>query len=152
MNGTPDILAGLRDIVAPAPPPVWPPAPGWWLIGCSAAAIALLVWMRAKKRLARSARTAALKQFSRIAALPAQPAIAELSTLMRRAAMTKFPRTDVAALTGRDWLEFLDQSGATDQFCNGPGRILASAPYQNQVAEQCDGAIALCRQWIVRVL
>ena len=152
MNGAPELLDGLRDIVMPAAPPIWPPAIGWWLVAVVAIAVTIFSWIAVSRLLTGAAKRDALRRLSHIATLPPQDAASELSSLMRRAALTKFPRLEVAGLVGRDWLEFLDRSGETDQFSNGAGRILAFAPYQKQGAEDCAETIAICRKWIAHVL
>ena len=152
MNNRAHFIDRLRDIVLPVEPSIWPLAPGWWLAALiMTVSVALLfVWIR--DRLAGAARRSALKQLAQLAALPPRLAIAELSVLMRRVALTRYPRSQVASLVGHDWLAFLDRSGATDQFTSGPGKVLATGPYSSRVDEDCERVLALCRQWISRVL
>jgi len=54
----------------------------------------------------------------------------DLSTLMRRAAITAEDRRRVAGLTGREWLAWLDGGLSGRPFSEGPGRCLADAPYR----------------------
>lgn len=73
---------------------------------------------------------------------------AELATLLRRAAMNRHPRVQVAGLTGRDWLEFLDDD--THQFTNGVGACLSTAPYARGQAPDFDALFTLCEKWVRR--
>ena len=50
-----------------------------------------------------------------------------LSRLLRRYALARFPGQRAAALTGEDWLSFLDAHGGGGRFRDGPGRLLADA-------------------------
>jgi len=129
-------LAQLRDIHLPAPVSWWPPAPGWWLL---AAALLLsvsgLFWWQRRRRRSRWRRIA-LGELARLRALlkshQAQPQtlVGDLSILLRRAALSCFPRAEVAALHGERWLAFLDRIlGAGSSFQSGDGRLLAVAPY-----------------------
>jgi hypothetical protein len=81
---------------------------------------------------------------------PAQAAhhLGELSILLRRVALTRYPRQKVAALTGDEWLKFLDQTGGNGQFSNGPGKILATGPYQTNIAIDIEKLLPLLRSWI----
>jgi len=73
---------------------------------------------------------------------------AELATLLRRAAMNRHPRAQVAGLTGRDWLEFLDND--THHFTEGVGACLVTAPYARVQAVDLDALLALCETWVRR--
>jgi hypothetical protein len=73
---------------------------------------------------------------------------AELATLLRRAAMNRHPRAQVAGLTGRDWLEFLDDD--RHQFTKGIGAWLATAPYARAQTVDFDALFALCETWVRR--
>ena len=53
----------------------------------------------------------------------------QLPVLLKRAALSIWPREDVASLTGRDWHRFLDESAAMDEFCSGVGDILDQLAY-----------------------
>ena len=57
-------------------------------------------------------------------------AIALLSQLLRRIALSVYPRAQVAGLCGGAWLSFLDaHSPVPLGFSEGPGKLLASEPY-----------------------
>ncbi len=147
----------LRDIHLPGAPPVWPPAPGWWLLGAlllaglAAAAVRLRDRRRAWRRRERiMAELDGLLQ-------PPQPGPAAgcgpellggVSALLKRAALSRFPRTEVASLTGPDWLAFLDRTGGAGGFVAGPGRVLESGAYAPE--QDCDATavVELARRWL----
>jgi len=132
----PDPLAGLRDWHLPDPVSWWPPAPGWWLVAglaLGAGALALVLWRR-RWRQGAAVRTAlgeleALRGQLGTGLAPGGFAAA-VSILLRRLALTRFPRERVAGLSGASWLAFLDATGGGDAFSHGPGRMLGELPYR----------------------
>ena len=52
-----------------------------------------------------------------------------LPELLKRVALTAWPRDEVAALTGEHWHRFLDRSGSMDRFGAGAGRALDRLAY-----------------------
>jgi hypothetical protein len=69
--------------------------------------------------------------------------------LLRRVAVSRHPRAQVASLTGRRWLEFLDSVSGDTGFSGGPGRILADAPYNPALRpDNIPDLIDLCRRWL----
>ena len=143
----------LRDIHLPPAPGWWPPAPGWWaLVVIGIAAIAGLWWWRTRHR-RLSAGTAARREIERLrrAAHEMGPALLaqELSVLLRRAAVSFYPRTDAAAITGENWLRFLDQPLTGQPFSTGQGRLIAELPYRRVVtATEAGPLLDLCAQWV----
>ena len=147
-----DPLSELRDIHLPPPPPLWPPAPGWWLLAVAVLALAavgirlaLLWWRRGRRR------RAATRVLRRLRARyeggeEAGTLAAELAIVLRRAAMSRHPRARVAGLTGRAWLEFLDDDA--HQFTEGVGRHLATAPYSRAETVDLNALLALCEKWV----
>ncbi|MEN8261656.1 MAG: DUF4381 domain-containing protein [Pseudomonadota bacterium] len=77
--------------------------------------------------------------------------VRRLSVLMRRIAVSTYPRTEVAGLTGAAWLDFLDGSTPHKPFAQGAGRLLADAPYRSQLDEDLGELFALCEDWIRRL-
>lgn len=144
-----DPLAQLRDIHLPAPVSWWPPAIGWWLLlllSCLCVVGGWWLWRRHQSALSKRV---ALSEWQRITQLqPAQQLVA-LSTLLRRCALVWYPRHEVAAIVGDAWLSFLDFSGNTNQFSQGPGQVLALGPYQCQPpTTSLQELQSLCQQWI----
>jgi hypothetical protein len=149
-----DPLSGLRDIHLPPPPPVWPPAPGWWLLallatGAVAVAVrhAFLSWRRGAARRAAVRSLADLRDRFHNGEAP-EVLTAELSKLLRRAAMVRHPRARVAGLTGDDWLAFLDDD--EHRFSEGVGTCLVSAPYARAANVDLEALLVLCEKWVRR--
>jgi Ca-activated chloride channel family protein len=53
----------------------------------------------------------------------------EAPLLLKRAALSAWPREKVAGLVGADWHRFLDASADTDRFCSGVGALLDRLAY-----------------------
>lgn len=147
----------LRDIHAAAPPDFWPPAPGWWLL--AAAALALLVYgvlvlVRHHRRRRRRQRIlGALDELEHAGVTDTAQFVSAVSTLLRRVALMQYSRSEVASLTGEAWLRFLDDTGGNGTFVDGPGKVLATAPYvpDPEVASRAQ-LLGLAREWIKRNL
>lgn len=129
----------LRDLHLPAAVGGWPPAPGWWLLAALALAslvYAALVLYRRHRR--HAARRLALRELGRLEAAYRRDADVAglargLSSLLRRAMLAYAPRAEVAGLTGRAWLEWLDRGLPARPFSRGPGQSLAALPYRDPV-------------------
>lgn len=94
----------LMDIHLQSPPSAWPLAWGWWVIIFSAIGLLILIgFMLYQNHQARKALNEAKQQLAHLDSIPA------INTLLKRAALSYFTRTEVAPLTGRAWLIFLDQ-------------------------------------------
>lgn len=149
-----DPLAGLRGYRMPEPISWWPPAPGWWaLVVVIILILAALVWWRVRRRRRRAAAYQATRELTRLHAAWAEGGdaatfVRDLSKLLRRFALAAYPRREVAALTGEDWLRFLDRHGGDGQFHDGPGRVLAEAPYRRAAALDPAPLAALVAEWI----
>jgi hypothetical protein len=99
-------LSNLVDIVLPAPAPWWPPAPGWiWasaFLCALAAAWGLATWLRWHRNAYRR---------EAVAELGAEDlTVAQLFGILKRVALVSFGRSEVARLSGLDWMEFLVDS------------------------------------------
>lgn len=156
MPNLPDPLQELRDVHLPDPISWWPPALGWWMVLAGLIVmVGLAFWARSYRQRTRI-RRAALAQFEHVKQHYAvnaddQWAITEVSNLLRRYALAVFPRTDVAGLSGQSWLKFLDTTGSTNQFSDGPGQALRSGPYQSHGSLSASDLFPLVERWIRQV-
>jgi hypothetical protein len=160
VNADPTSLDRLHDIVAPPPAPWWPPAPGWyWVLGFLLVGILVILLMALACWQRNRYRREALAELARL-----EPALGELATraaalgvlaeLLKRVALTAFPREQVANLTGPDWFEFLDHTGRTTGFSEGRGAILERAVHDPRTAAALDEPrarelLSLVRHWLV---
>lgn len=153
MNATPDLP--LRDIHLPPPVGWWPPAPGWWLAALAIIALSWgLLWVIRRMR-RTGVRAAALRELEAIGNntdLSPEERGRRLSMLIRRVALSLYPRRDVAGLTGSDWLSWLDGVQHGTSFSDGPGRLLGELAYRRDAASEQELAelIAACRTWLER--
>lgn len=159
MINTPEGLAGLHDVVAPVPVSWAPQTVGWAVL--AAALVVLLAWLgwRAWQwARANRYRKEALAEIDRIAeALRGDPAgglaaLGAVNEILKRTALTAWPRRSVASLAGEGWLAFLDATADGQDFRSGPGRVLADqvyAPSGLPAAEDERRAFfATVRRWI----
>jgi hypothetical protein len=116
MNLDFEFAARLRDLHPPEAPPWWPPAPGWWLALLVVLALAAIAVHRLQPRWRRFFLRRRL-----LAALDAAVTAAEISQLLRAAALARFPQDAAAGLQGADWVAFLESRDRT------PGRFAALA-------------------------
>ncbi|OAN11215.1 hypothetical protein A3K86_19855 [Photobacterium jeanii] len=97
----------LADIILPTPPSAWQLAWGWWvLITLVIVTLILTVWQLHRYKKQRLAQKAALTQ---LALYQQDDNLKAINTLLRQAALSYFPRQEVASLHGHAWLAFLDQ-------------------------------------------
>ncbi len=156
MPNASDPLQELRDVHLPDPISWWPPAFGWWMIVVALfVVVCLVLWARAYRQRTRPRRLA-LAQLQEVkqqfaAHSDEQQTITLLSGLLRRVAIAVFPRSHVAGLSGQSWLQFLDQTGHTTQFSDGPGQCLLSGPYQPHGPASAADLIPLIERWIQQV-
>lgn len=150
----PDALQ-LRDIHLPGSADVWPPAPGWWVAGAVILGlltwIGFLLWRRLQLWQQRKQILGLLQQLEQSATDTRTPEfLAQLSRLLKRIALMRFPGRVIAPLSGREWLRFLDDTGGNGGFCTGPGQVLADGPYVRDLPDTLDtrALTPLVRDWI----
>ena len=153
-------LSALHDITVPEPTS-WAPATTAWfvLFGLLAVGMALVVIGALRRYRGNRYRREALARLDAIDAALADPArrpevIASLPTITKQVGLAISPREEVAKLSGKPWLAYLDATYRGDAFSNGPGRLLPTIAYasptsltaipETEVAE----LIALLRDWI----
>lgn len=143
----------LRDIHLPDPIGWWPLAPGWWilLIGIPVLIFALVWLWRFLRR--KTPRKLALAELEAIAKSPedTREKVRQIAILLRRTALSVYPRADVAGLVGDEWLAFLDIPLKRKDFSEGAGRLLIEAPYRREVDTDLDALFTLCREWVKRL-
>ncbi len=142
----------LRDIHLPGAVDWWPLAPIWWVILLLIIITPLAILQYRKWKESRFI-TIALKQFESIKQHYQQHQdssryIKELSILLRQSVMTLVSREQTASVTGEQWLKLLDRLGDTDEFTQGAGRMLITAPYKDQPVENIEALESLIIRWI----
>lgn len=143
----------LRDMQVPEAIGWWPLAPGWWLLLCLLVIILIALTYFIRKKL-HDPRRAAIQELRSIQRRygehqDKQLLLVECNTLMKRLALTLYPRHQVAALSGQRWLAFLRDSSSKLDISQL--EILAQGPYQTSVELSSDELIQNCRQWIKQV-
>ncbi len=135
-----DPLAQLREIHTPEAIANWPPAIGWWILLVLTVVVIIYLtffiykyWHNNRyRKIAANALASAYRQYQ--SNNSKQQYLLQYSALLRRAALTRHTNQQVAGLTGVEWLNFLDQTLGSNEFSQGPGKVIVTAPYQ----QTCD--------------
>jgi hypothetical protein len=139
-------LDKLHDFYQP-PPPTWTPQTlGWCIVFAIAGLILLWIIVHGIRRWLRDRyRREALRELALL-----QPR--QFSALLKRTALTAWPREKVASLNGEAWLHFLDTSAKTDHFLNSPGSRLEEIALQpGTVSDEEEQQLRkLAAEWIRR--
>lgn len=150
------ILHGIEEVHLPETVSWWPQTIGWKVLGLLLL-IAVAYWLsvQAKKWWRNRYRRDAL---SRLASLEQradewQQVVRQLPFLLKATALQAYPRSDVAQLSGTQWLEFLDSQFEGPAFRDGPGQGLLEIAYQPESQWRlsqldAESLISLSRRWI----
>ncbi len=131
----------------------WPPAIGWWILAILIPLLCYFIY-RGYKWLTRKTvvKTAKKLLFSlkQDAQLADADKLKQLSSLIRRVAISLSSREQTASLTGQKWLEYLDSSVSGSPFTQGVGKVFATNQYHKNPTHNLDinSIIALCEDWI----
>ena len=148
-------LAQLADIHAAAEPALWPPAPGWWVLGAVLLiVIAALLRKAARKHAVRKRRRAWLAALA-VLRTKHDPGsdphayVAAVNRLFRAVALRAFPDTGCARLEGEAWVSFITglmpESADTETLA-----VLARGPYEPAPAVDTAALEALAASWVNR--
>jgi Ca-activated chloride channel family protein len=146
---TPVTLVDLIDQLVPPPEPpaisMMPQTWGWIILAaCLLVAVLIVFWRWRTRYLAIAYQREALAALRADGSNPQTVAL-----VLRRCALAAFPRSDVAGLSGTEWLAFLDRTGGGTAFCKGAGRVVAQAPYAAH-SPDTPGLSQLAEHWVRR--
>jgi Domain of unknown function (DUF4381) len=159
MNGTDAAsLDRLHDIFVPPPVAWWPPAPGWYLLAALVIVLLILFLIRQvmlwHANAYRRAALAELNQLSEVSATAkgAGYKLREASEILKRTALAAGNREDVAGLSGKDWIDWLNAHGGGAVFRGEVAGILEERVYQTNVSDVSEDAVRdamdTIRDWI----
>jgi hypothetical protein len=146
MSDDPASLDRLHDVVVPPAVPWWPPTPGWAIVlaALTLAVLALLL-RRVMRWQANRYRREALRLLDDPGMKPT-----EWSALLKRTALAIWPREEVANLTGKEWLAFLDRTAGMNAFTAGAGSSIESIAFDPKGGEASGDLKSVVREWIQR--
>lgn len=130
-----ELLLQLHDIDLPAEPTWWPPAIGWWVSGALLVLFIVIATLAFLRWRAAAPLRAAMREISQIKDDFSQRCDNHLllnscSLLLRKSAIYIAGRQQVASLTGKAWLAWLDQFSKSCAFTNGVGEIFADGHFR----------------------
>lgn len=140
-----DPLAQLNDIVGPSAPNWFPPAPIYWGLLLSLMVLIFIAYILLKQYQKRQKKQQVL--LNKLSLLEQQQAdFIHLNQLLKAAALSYFPRADVASLHGEKWFDFLQKQSASPVFSDKQHFVLRLYQVGSQTAEKDDYSAA--RKWI----
>jgi hypothetical protein len=135
---TETLLQQLKDIHLPAAPALWPPAPGWWLLGAGALACCGLALRWAYRSYQRRrpiirARSVykAIHQNLVSGEISAETYLHQSNELLKRLLIHGLGMRAARPASGDAWLQILDERYGQNAFSDGPGQILGNERFHH---------------------
>jgi hypothetical protein len=160
----PASLQNLNDIVLPATVGWWPLATGWYfLFGLLLIAFAWFGYRSLHRWMNNRYRRAALHKLQLLAdqihaseerdAEKRDAKLRQIPILLKRTALSAYPRSQVASLTGKDWFHFLNSTVKNPLFTESTASTLKKISYScgelNAVDSHATTALLnASRQWL----
>lgn len=147
-------LSGLKDIHLPPMPPAWPPSARFWIVLGSLAVLVFLVrWIIIRSRIvtARKYANREVESITKRFNKNGYKIASELSLLMRRIALMKFPREEVSPLSGKEWRRFLEKTSKKPVFEGRAGDIIENIMYippERFGKQDVAPLVAAAKEWI----
>ena len=142
-------------------PLVWPPAIGWWIITALLIIVCIVIVIKTRQYLQKRAEYRFLNNALESLSAPDSSAspdekaefIRQLNRALKAISIQKYGAAQVAALSGKAWLQFLDQSGQCNHFSQGAGQVFGVGLYQKSLPNEPDleHLKELCEQWCKEV-
>ncbi len=145
-------LEQLKDIHLPAEVSPWPLSWAWWLMLLAAVcliAAGIFAYHSYQKR--NRIKRQALKELMTLQQNSCD--LTALHQLLKRVALSCFPRQEVASLQGADWLKFLDQQmtknkSNTRLFSNDAKFWLDNLYHAGDALQATETHFDTCRAWL----
>lgn len=146
------LLQQLRDIHYPEPIGFWPMAKAWWLLMALLLMLSCGIFYMLKWWKSYSIKRQFLDELNLIESTyhqnrAAKEALSQLAILLKRVALTYYPRADVASLYGPSWVLFLQSTGpkvSSHEWAD----LLTDALYQADIGVEITSGFQFARQWI----
>jgi hypothetical protein len=157
-----DALSQLADIHLPQQPGYWPLAPGWWVLAMLLLALAgYAVWRGVQRwRLQRRYKSAfneleKCKAQLHSAASGAEPDMAQrlsyvndVNSVLRRVALLHFSQETVAGLSGKNWVDFMQQHDRSGRLAGDLAQVLAEGRFAPTSDVDTHELHAMAHHWI----
>ena len=126
-------IIGLVEVLPPSSVSWWPTTIGWKILGLATLTFLLWkaygyyrFWVRNRYRqLALKQLDALIDQHGMSASL-----LSHSSRLLKATALHRYPRAEVAGLSGERWLQWLQENGGGATFCESSQSLLSQGIYQ----------------------
>ncbi|MCP4598041.1 DUF4381 domain-containing protein [Neptuniibacter sp.] len=141
----------LRPMQQPEMIGWWPLAPGWWLLALLTLVLLTVIgWLAYKwlKAFKQDPKRWALQELKSIQLQYQEHQNKRLlaeqcNALLKRLALTLYPRQEVAALNGNTWIDFLLKQSNLE-----PLAVLAEAPYKASPDFDAEALLEACKRWL----
>lgn len=158
-SSDPASLQNLNDIILPAAVGWWPLAVGWYFL--IALMLLVLVWFSyqwlhgwVKNRYRRAAlRELQVLEVQIHKAEERDANLRQIPILLKRAALSVYPRSQVASLSGEDWFNFLNSTVSNPAFTGSTATTLNTVSYSTSELSAIDAHAAAAllyasRKWL----
>jgi hypothetical protein len=152
-----NLLNELKPIHLPNTVSIFPLAPGWYFVSAVVVIVGIILAiyvgnLRKKKRLLNNEIFQILAEIEKKSKCDSnQFILGDITILLKRVAILRFPEAKPQSLYGENWLKFLDKSGKTDDFTQGEGKVLANI-YSRYTLVDNSNLIFVVKRWLRKVL